>query len=223
MPLCNLVQQFLDVGAVETAGAGHGKVRDPIALMVRVTKGTIDDALKLDLSDITIEEIHSTEIARLRRLRVGYWQFTLLPEVLELGATYTVHWRYEMTPGVVNVVRESFVWEPVPEIPHDPANIVIYGTLTDPAGAPVPDKTLVVEEYENPETLTHRTGQITVTSNAFGLWWIELPTGKVVRFVLGDISKVIEVPNSPASAPLRDIPPYQPGDTATDRFGYPLP
>lgn len=216
-PTYRLVQQFLRLEALGMRGARHGDPADPLKLQV-----VVSDADDLDV--IVEQVIHgpSTE-DKIWRLTTGRWAFQLDPGLYQSGKAYSARWRFEMTPGNVNVARQNFTWRPVPALPHDEGSCVIFGTMTDIAKMPVADARLVVEQYDDVITRSKRVGTVDVTTDAFGLWHLELPRKSLVRFVFGNLSKVIQVPEL-ARAALHQLPDYQPMDILrVDRFGYPIP
>jgi len=213
-----VAQKFLKIEAVGTLGAAHGDPADPLRIDVRVTPWN-------DLTKI-IEEAWSDRQAdkkRIWKIQTGLWIFQLDPRFYETGKKYVIHFRYEMTPTNLNVVRQDFVWQPVVEFPRESSNCVIRGILTDITGAPVSGQRLVVETYKDYVTLNNRTGQNTVTTDAFGNWAIELPKDSLARFVFGNISQTVKIPTDVANAQLSSLPAYQLGDIAKDMFGYPFP
>lgn len=217
-PNYTLVKHFKRVEAVGMRGARHGDLHDPISLRIRVTEGT-------DIDDV-VEEISQDEgrsSGRLRRLRRGSWSFKVNPTLMTPGKTYTVHWIFQMTPGNDNVTRSTFLWEPLPPIP-DTGKTIIYGQLVNAAGDPVPDTNLYLEEYRDFATLTHRLSQVTLSTDDFGIWWAEVEHKKIVRFVLGEVSKIVQAPANMARVALSELPSFQHTDIIRkDRYGYPLP
>jgi len=217
-PVYRIGQEFIKIEATGTRGAKHADPADPVWLNVRVTPS--DDIEKVIESVIAGKDAESNK--KLYKIQTGLWVFELTPGFYEVGKGYTCHFRFEMTPNNMNVVRKSFTWQPVPEQPHLPENCVIHGILQDVTGVPVSDQRLVIEQYKNFITLNHRTGQNTVTSDAFGNWMLELPRKALVRVVFGNITKVIEIPDKDRAA-LNEIPDFQPAASQRDKFGYPFP
>lgn len=207
-----IVQEFLRIEAIGMRGSRHGDPADPVALQVRVT-------LSSDIATV-MEEVEVG--AQLYKLQTGLWAFQLVPSRYQAGVAYTVHFRYEMTPGNLNVTRKNFVWAPVPAAPRLSGNCVVTGALFDVGGAPVPEQRLVVEQYQSIVTLNERTAMNTIVSDAFGNWFFEIPHGALVRFVFGNVTKIIKVPEL-AQAALSSIPEFQPTGVQTDKFGYPFP
>ena len=217
-PTYTLVKEFKRIEAIGMRGARHGDLSDPIDLNIRVTEGTDISAV---VESMTREEGRSTN--RLRRLQRGSWAFELNPALLEAGKYYTVHWSFQMSPGNDNVVRSTFVWEPVPPVPSL-GKTVIYGQLLNAASQPVPDTQLYLEEYRDYATLSRRLSQVTLTTDDFGIWWTELDHDKVVRFVLGEISQIVKTPSDKSRVALSELPTYQHTDIVRkDAYGYPLP
>ena len=214
VPDYRLTQEFLAIEAVGSRGSRTADPRDPVALEVDI----VDDAL-----NVVIEVLRRDDPTRLWRVVVGRWAVHLNPDVLLAGKTYTARFRYEMATGVENVVRQSFVWQPTPAGAHDPGYCQLSGALRDLQGNPLGFSSLVVEEYEDIITLTRRTRQMTVQTDAFGLWYVDVPHDAMVRVVFGDVIKIVRVPPLPAAA-LRDLPALQPAQLVrTDVFGYPFP
>jgi hypothetical protein len=209
------VQRFYDIAAVETVGARHGAPADPTWLQVKVTPS--DDL------DNTIEVVDG-DVARLYRVRKGTWVFAIDEALMQPGVGYTVHWRFTMSPENVNVVRTNFIWQPIPPIARDDEHTVIFGQLADPQGIPVPDAKLVMETYADMGTLSHRTGQVTIYADAFGMWNAEVHQGELYRFVLGEVSKIVQAPRDQGRHSLSSLQTFQPKDIIRrDRYGYPVP
>ena len=208
VPVYRIVQQFLRIQAIGTRGTRTGDYADPVALEVVVDRGTGE-------TPVEIERVNAATPGqtRLRRLRTGNWMFQVDPAKLDFGVTYTVRWRYEMQPGVVNVAHQSFIWNPVPDVPVDPDNVVLYGMLADTLGAPMSEHRLIMEAYEDPTTLSRRTGQTELATDVFGNWSVEVPKGKIVQ-----------APRDRARAALGELTPFQPRDIIRrDKYGYPAP
>lgn len=217
-PVYRIVQEFVKVQAIGTSGARQGDPADPVALEVVLTRGG-------DLSH-EVERVRAghTTTAKLRRLRTGSWLYEIPEAQLDIGISYTARWRYEMTPGNVNVVHTSFVWQPIPAVPADATNVILYGLLTDAQGAPLPGQRLVFETYEDPATLTRRTGQLQIVSDAFGIWMLECPKNTVYRIIFNELTRVVQVKTDRARVALSELPPYQPpSELQLDKYGYPLP
>lgn len=213
-----IAQKFVRIEALGTRGARDGDPQDPTRLNCRTTFS--DDTSKV------VEDAYSNrpeDTSRIVRIQTGLWAFQLNPACYQPGSKYTLHFRYEMTPGNGNVVRKDFTWLPVEETPSLPANCIVYGTLVDVTGTPVSDARLIVERYSNLATLNHREAENAIATDAFGVWSIELPRKALARFVLGNLSKVVQVPDAPRSA-LSDIPEFNASSSAiVDKFGYPYP
>jgi hypothetical protein len=217
-PIYRLVQRFLRVEAVGMRGAEHGDLADPLVLAVKLT--TADD-LETTLDEADMATAGQT---RLKRLRCGVWAFDLDPVRLQPGKSYSLRWRFGATPQNINVVRSQFVWNPLPPVPSDPNQVVIYGTLADATGQPVPGARLVIEEFSDYATLSHRLSSSDIISDAFGNWHVELPKRALRRFILGEVSKIIRVPDDKVRASLSELPSFQPKDIVrVDRYGYPVP
>lgn len=216
-PVYRIAQEFLRIEAIGSRGARSGDPADPVDLEARVTLSS--DIHKV-VEDVFLSRVRDKD--RLYKLQTGTWIFEIDPRQYDVGKSYTLHWRYAMTPNNVNVVRKNFIWQPVNEKPRLESNCIIYGLLSDVAGVPVSGQRLVVEQYKNFVTLNHRTGQNTVESDAFGLWNIELPRKSIVRIVFGNLSKVIQIPEKDRVA-LAEIADFQPAEGQKDKYGYPFP
>lgn len=214
MATYRLVQEFLRIEAVGQRGSRHGDPADPTKLRVEVW----DDANK------TLVEAVENRESRLWKLVTGRWAFDLDEALLEPSKAYTVKWIYETINGSPNYARQAFVWRAVPTAAHTKEDCVITGALRDIQGLPVNDARLIVEQYRDIVTLTTRTQQQTVTTDVFGNWWIELPKGALVRFVFGDVSKIIRIPRDRDTIALSAVPELQVAKMIrTDAFGYPVP
>lgn len=216
-PLYTIVQEFLKIEAVGTWGASNGTPFNPIRINAYVTAS---DNLGVNVE--SRDTINNNDAPFLYRVANGRWALKLCPELYQQGKSYTVGFRYWATPENVNVLRQTFIWSPVPSLPRNSDNCIVYGHLKDLAGLPVCDQILIVEKYKNLVTLNERETQSTVKTDAFGLWYIELPTSAVFRIVFGNLSKVIQVPFKTMSA-LSEIADYQPAPSLRDKFGYPFP
>jgi hypothetical protein len=216
-----LAQQFLRVEAIGNYGAAQRELRggardvpaDPCALNLRLVRAA---------DDTVIDDITMGSTDRLYRINTGTWAYRLPLLLLQPGYKYIANFRFEMIPGALNVLRQEFTWQPVPQVPHESGNAIIYGLIEDTLGLPVANGELLVETYKDLATLNERTSQSTVRTDAFGLWWLEAPQGAKLRFVFGDISKVVEVP-AQAQVALGEIAAYQPAGAQRDKFGYPFP
>jgi hypothetical protein len=157
------------------------------------------------------------------KLATGTWVADLTERLYVTEQQYVVHWRYTMTPNNLKVDRSTFKFcTPAPDA-HDPEWCNIYGTATDMIGVPLPDVDVTAETYENVVTMSKRTGQRTIRTDAFGNWWVPLRKESLARFVLGASSKVIVVPTL-SRASLASITAVQPSDAgAKDRYGYAFP
>jgi hypothetical protein len=206
-------QEFIRIEALNTRGANQQDAADPIWLNVRTTFR--DDV------NTEVESVLAGQSDQVWKVQTGLWLFQLTPGKYEAGKAYTAHFRFEMTPGNLNVARKNFVWQPIPDQPHDPDKCIIFGTLMDVAGVPVAEQKLIIEQYSNFITLNHRLAQNTIYSDSFGLWQLELPKNAIVRVVFGDLARVIKVPDQ-ARVALGEIPDYQPESEQRDKYGYPL-
>lgn len=211
MATYTLTKSFNNIAALHQRGTKQIDPADPLYLNVVLLAA---DGTELEVTP---------RGQRLWRIVTGTWAFTLDPGILTPGESYTVSWRYAMAPGIDNASTDSFVWQPVPVLPHEPDTCIVSGTLKDVHAIPVNDAKLIVEQYRDMVTQTKRVYQQTTETDVFGHWWIELPHDAVVRFVFGDVAKVVRVPQL-ASATLASIAPLQLSDIVrVDAFGYPLP
>lgn len=213
-----VVQNFVKIEALGTRGARHGDPADPLYLQVVVTRSD-------DITDI-IEECIATSSnrARLWRAAVGKWVFKMNPALYQAGASYTVHFKFAMTPNNTNVVRQSLIWCEPYLLPHDADHVVVYGSFRDLVGLPDPQGRFVVEEYLDFVTLNQRISAQDVQADIFGNWAIELPAGKLLRFVFGEDIHLVQLPTGQERVAFNTLKRYQPKDVLrTDRFGYPLP
>lgn len=246
-PRYRIVQDFVNREALGMQGAAHGNPTDPLWLKIVIStadptklavdstfRGTPPGLAKRDAivhthgepQQAIIEEAESGIPNRMNlwRLRTGTWAFTLDAARYKPGQLYVATWRFQMTPGNDNVVRQLFTWNAVPEMPHDPDTVIVYGLLADITGNPLPQRRIVVEQYSDIATLNTRVHSADVLTDIFGLWWIELKQGSVYRFILDDLSKVARTPKRGGRVPLSSLTAYQPTDIVrTDRFGYPMP
>jgi hypothetical protein len=213
-----IAHHFVRVEALGNVGQA-GRIndpQDPITLEVRVTDA--DDLTKI----IETVDISSNLKNKPFRLSTGVWGFDLNPGLYSPGKKYVAHFRYTMTPNNLKVDRLPFTWDPVPEFARLPTHCVVYGMLGDIAGNPISNFEITVEQYKDALTLNHRLGAITTISDIFGNWFIEVERGTLLRFVYGELEKIVVVPQL-GRAQLSQIPPWQPADVRKDRFGYPLP
>ncbi len=156
------------------------------------------------------------------RASTGLWSYDLTPGLYQRGKQYNLSWRYEMTPGNLKVEHTSFVWNPPPMTARLPTQCLLSDSWFDMTGTPVPLHEVVVEQYQDTFALANRTDSVTIQTDIFGNWYIELTRGALVRFVLNDQIRTITVPDD-YFAILSKIPDTQPTDVRKDRFGYPLP
>ena len=219
-PVYRIAQTFLNIQAVSTAGVRHGALADPVGLEVVLTRGAENLQHEIDRANAA----SAASQGRLRQVRTGNWIYQLDPAQLEPGVSYTLRWRFEMTPGNVNVDHQSFTWSPVPALPSSPENVVLFGMLADTLGIPATEKNLIMETFDDVVTLSRRTGQVELTTDVFGLWHVEVPRGKILRFVFNELSKLVEAPAEGGRVALSDLPDYQLTDNVRrDRYGYPVP
>lgn len=212
-----IVQRFLKIEAIGTWGANNGTPTDPIRIAPYVTPSS-DLTTRIEQRDTQC----TADKDLIYRVGVGYWAMKLNPALYTPGLSYTVNFKFWATPSNVNVIRQNFIWDPLPELPRNDRHCIVYGTLNDVSGLPVSDENLVVEKYKNIVTLNEREAQYSVRTNSFGIWSIELPIGALVRLVFGNITKAIQVPDLSRAA-LGEIPDYQPAVHQRDKFGYPFP
>lgn len=217
MPSYLIVQEFLRIEAIGTVGKGNGTPADPIRINAYVCPSD-----ELDTNVESRDTDKPEDSNDLFKVSLGNWALRLNPGRYLPKKAYTATFRYWSTPNNVNVVRQNFVWDPIPDSPRVPGNCIVFGVLKDVSGLPVSGERLVVERYKNIVTLNNREMQSTVQTNSFGFWSIELPIGSIVRFVFGNISKAITVPDRMTVA-LNDVPDHQPESALHDAFGYPFP
>jgi len=189
---------------------------DPLALEVRVTSA--DDVENV----IEHGSVGGSSATKPYKLSLGVWGFTLTPGFYEEGKTYTINWRYEMTPGNLKVDRVNFTWSPIPAVPRDSDSCVLFGTVTGVNGLPKTNVIVNIEQYKDFVTLNHRVGTMQAATDAFGNWYAELPRGELFRVLVGQYAKTVKIPMS-NNVSLKDVPEYQAADVRKDRFGYPLP
>jgi hypothetical protein len=213
-----VVQQFVKIEALGTQGARHGDPADPLYLQVVVTRSD-------DITDIFENVIARRDTRqKLWRAACGKWVFRLDPRLYQDGASYTVHFKFAMTPNNTNVVRQSFVWAAPMESAHAPDQCLIYGSLKDLQGLPESGGRFVAETYSDIVTLNQRTGLEDVVADIFGNWYVALPKGQLVRFVFGEGAVLVRVPADKDAAEYLTLPRHQPADLVRhDRFGYPTP
>lgn len=221
-PRYRLAQRFVRLEALSSLpadpaarGGPRNEPADPVAMQVRLT-------LAGDASQI-IEEQDAKACSRIYRITTGVWAYEPATELLKPNELYTANFRYQMIGGNLQVIRQNFQFFPVPERPVQPGYAVVFGTLAGLDGLPFSNERVIVESYKDVVSLNQRISTAEVRSDPFGLWWMELPIGTLVRFVLGELSKVITVPNVDRAA-LAGIESYQPAaSTDVDSFGYPKP
>lgn len=213
-----VTQEFIRIEAIGMHGARHSDPADPAFLRVYVTAAE-------DINDVYEDIIAGPGTTdALWRLRTGKWALRLTPGYYSEGRSYTVHWRFQMTPGNDNVTRTTFTWKPIAEEPREETGCIVYGRLVDIAGAPMADARLIVERYKDSLTLTHRLGLFDLYTDSFGYWWVELERGGIYRLVFGEVAKTIQVPEQ-RRVSLSEIGELQleaPG-ARLDKFGYPIP
>lgn len=217
-PIYQIAQRFVRFESVNAPNARSADPADPLQLQVVVTPSNNINAV----IETAIMEPATRE--RLWRAGVGHWIFKLNPALYQTGIGYTVHYRYTMTPNAVQVTRQNFVWEPVPEVPHAPSNCIVYGTLMDGAGLPVSGGTFVIERYADLVSLTKRLSAVDVLTDPFGNWAVELPRDSAIRVVFGHDIDMRIVPSSLNRVNYTDLAIYQPAESVRkDRYGYPYP
>lgn len=213
-----VVQRFVAIEALGTRGARHGDPADPLDLQVVVTRAD-------DISDVFENVIAKRETrSKLWRAACGKWVFRLDPRLYQDGASYTVHFKFAMTPNNTNVARQSFKWAAPMEEPTVPGTCLVYGGLRDMLGLPESGGRFAVETYKDFVTLNQRTGIEDVVADIFGNWSIALPKGELVRLVFGDDIVLARVPADRDTADYVSLVRYQPNELLRlDRFGYPVP
>ncbi|MFA6132550.1 MAG: hypothetical protein WC869_00885 [Phycisphaerae bacterium] len=213
-----VVQQFLAIEALGMQGARHGDPADPLFLQVAVTHA--DD----------IKNVVETVIARrdtrqkLWRAACGKWAFRIDPRLYQDGITYTVHFKFSMTPNNTNVVRQSFVWAAPMAKASMPGQCLVYGGMKDMLGLPESGGRFVAETYLDFITLNQRTGLEDIVADIFGNWYVSLPKGQLVRLVFGEGATLVKIPADRDTADYLSLERFQPQDLVRrDRFGYPTP
>jgi hypothetical protein len=156
------------------------------------------------------------------RATTGIWTYDLTAARYKIGKSYSVSWRYEMTPGNVKVDHFPFIWNPPPVTPRDSGNCIVSDTWVDMVGIPQNLRQVNVEFYVNTFAPGNRRDTAFVRTDIFGNWFIELKRGTMVRFVLGECARYIVIPDV-YNATLSALPDTQPADVNKDKFGYPLP
>jgi hypothetical protein len=219
-------QEFMRIEAIGPRTEVNADPADPIWLHVRVTPADdltteIESALMQGAPPNGVVVTDATKFPY--RLATGLWAFDLNPILYEVGKAYTIHWRHSTQPQVMAVTRSNFVWQPLPQLPRLPGYCVLHGVLTRVGGVPVPGARIIIEEYKDFVTLTHRLGSLTVSTDAFGAWWVEVPHKSVQRIIFGENIRTVVVPELSRAA-LKDVKEYQPDeDVYKDSFGYPMP
>lgn len=219
-PRYSVAQTFLRREAVpgnaavqNVRGGARNEPADPYTLQVLLVNAATPTR--------AVEQIQVPH-ERIRRLYSGTWAYEL-PQGLIVQSTYIVNWIYQFQGGNPQTTFQQVTFTPVPERPSRPDHCVLYGMLSDSAGLPYGNQRIVIERYVDVVTLNRRVDAPVVTSDAFGMWYLELPVGQVVRVVFGELTKVIQIPQLDRAA-LSAIPEYQPTSTGrVDAFGYPLP
>lgn len=219
-----LTQDFNRIEAVHTARSDPA---DPVWLHVVVT-----DAADLDtiIESALMEGVNPLGVTPTRpdkhpwRLFTGTWGYELEPDYYEQGKQYTIHWRHAMAPDNMGSIKHSFIWQAPEQSPRDPANCILWGKLATVQGVPVPISRIVIEQYRDHLTRTHRINQVTVMTDVFGLWWLEVPRGSIQRVIFGELAKVVVIPDANRAA-LKDLADWQPDEEGVrkDAFGYPYP
>jgi len=156
------------------------------------------------------------------RAATGIWTYDLTPARYQVGKHYSASWRYEMSPGNIKVDHFPFVWNPPPALPRDKANCVVNDSWIDMIGVPQNLKQIAVEFYVNNFAPANRRDVVYVQADIFGNWYIEVPRGAMLRFIIGELIRYIIVPDVYIVV-LSSLPDVQPKDVRKDSFGYPLP
>lgn len=222
-PSYRLVQTFRRLEAIgsdpfnpSARGGARNELADPVRLQLRLT-------LAGDPTQIVEERDAQSVPDRIYRVSTGVWAYALPVAALQPSQMYTANFRYQMMGGNLQVVRQNFTFAPVPERAKQPNHCVLFGLLAGVDGLPFANERVVIEQYRDVLALNARVGTAEVRSDPFGYWWMELPVGTIVRIVLGELTKVIAVPNLDRAA-LAAIESYQPAaPTNVDSFGYPKP
>jgi hypothetical protein len=210
-----LVQRFYKVEAVGTPDARSGELCDPIGVQIAVTPS--------DNSQSVIET-HTGPDDTLYELSRGVIGYDLDEALYQDGKSYTAHYRFTVIPGVVRVVRQTFLWNSVKSSPRDPANVLVTGRFTTMQGIPRSFEDFTVELYKDTITLTSRVSIAPVTTDAFGNWCVELPANSIVRFVLDSGPVLKKTGEAGTCSDFDDISTYSgTDDRRIDAYGYPLP
>ena len=217
-PAYRIAQRFVKIEAVGSPDARSGEPADPLQLQVAVTPS--------DNINRVIESVNAEPSTRQRLWRAspGHWVFEINPALYQPGLSYTVHYRFAMTPNATAVARQSFTWEPVPEQAHDSSLLVVHGILQNGQNLPISGGGFVVEQYIDVVTLSRRTSAVDVSSDAFGNWYVELPRGALTRFVFGTEIDIRRLPTAVARVAYSELQAYQPAEVVRkDKYGYPFP
>jgi hypothetical protein len=239
-----IAKRFARVEALGNFGA-NGRVNDladPATIMVQVTD--VEDVVNVIetgyttlpssnallppgvwasvLFPVPLSSIPAASANPPYRAATGIWTYDLTPARYQLGKSYSVSWRYEMSPGNLKVDHFPFTWNPPPVMPHDTANCLIGDSWIDMIGVPQNLKQIAVEFYVNTFAPTNRRDTAYVQADIFGNWYIEVKRGSMLRFIIGETVRYIIVPDV-YNATLSDLPEAQPKDVNKDSFGYPLP
>lgn len=218
VPVYRIAQRFVKLEAVNTPNARSADPADPLQLQVAVTPSN-------DIQRV-VETVAADPASRDRLWRAtqGHWIFQLNPALYQAGVGYTVHYRFSMTPNSVNILRQSFTWDPIPETAHDTTSMVVHGVLFDGQGLPISGGGLVVEQYVDIVALSRRTSAVDVITDPFGNWFVELPRGAIARFVFGTEIDIRKLPTDIARATYGELQAFQPSDVIRkDKYGYPFP
>lgn len=208
------------LGVVGQAGR-YNDLADPQTLEVYVTPA---DDIKRRLQEGKARMRDHGQSNEPFKLATGVWGYDLDEAYYAQGQRYTIHWKYEMTPGNVKVDRSAFVWNPPPKYARDTANCVVWGTITDLTGTPIDDVRITVEQYRDALTMNQRVSAVDIATDLFGNWYIEVPRGAILRFVRDDLVKVVKVPTDTGATAFSKLPEWQPADASRkDKFGYPFP
>jgi len=218
-------QEFIRIEAIGSRNEIQSDRADPVWLHVRVTpaddlSNEIESAL---MQGANPNGVNVTEQAKYPyRIATGIWGYDLDEQLYEYGKSYVIHWRFAMQPQVMSVVRSPFIWQPVPQVPRDSSNCILTGVMSRVGGIPMSGARIIIEQFKDFVTLTHRLGSFEVTTDAFGNWWVEVPRGSLQRVIFGEQIRTIKIPDV-SRISLKDVVEYQPGDGRKDTFGYPYP
>lgn len=238
--MSRISKRFARVEAQGAFGA-QGTVNDladPIAVMVRITDAVdvtrvIEEAFTAlphggapapgnIISELPITSYTGVTGNVLYRAATGIWTYDLSPQLYQDGKSYSISWRFEMTPGNLKVDHAPFVWNRPPTRARSDDRCLISDNWYDMLGVPQAQKAVHIELYQDNFNPAKRRDSAQVQTDVFGNWWVDLPRNALIRFIIGDNARQIIVPDE-MSATLSVIPEVQPADVNKDRFGYPLP